>query len=205
MNNLVCFSTWIEKNSGQIQIVIGILAFVVAVIALKKILHQIKISSIQTQLTIDQIESLNKERLFDLRLRLTTRIGEHFKTLRELQDANSAASLKLYVFLIEIENNHRGSLDAMKSVDKLHREQIVSYSGLIGVKFQETQDLQNSLDKNIDIQFIENVLMEVEQNQIKYDSMWDGIKNIEKSIDDLWRPLKTGDIMKAEKIKYNLE
>ena len=56
----------------------------------------------------------------------------------------------------------------------------------------------------MDIEFIESVLLEVEQNQIIYNSMWDGIKNIGKSIDDFWLPLKTGDIMEAEKIKYKL-
>lgn len=150
------------------------------------------------------MDNFNKERLFDLRLKLTGRIGEHFKTLNALADDNNAVSLKLHVFLIEIENNHKGSLDAMRSVAETHRSQIKAYLDLIGDKSKKTNELQKSLNNNMDIEFIESVLLEVEQNQIIYNSMWDGIKNIGKSIDDFWLPLKTGDIMEAEKIKYKL-
>ncbi|NHB57009.1 hypothetical protein G9F32_03040 [Acinetobacter sp. 194] len=204
MTCLEVFSNWVEYNSGQIQIVIGIFAFFVAVIALIKILEQIKISNNQTQLSINQIDSLNKERLFDLRLRLTIRIGEQFKILRNLQDETNAVSQKLQIFLIEIKNNHENSLNGLSGIADFHREQITNYFELMNTKFKETHELQKSLDKKIDINFIENVLEEVEKNQIIYNSMWDGIIAIEKNINDIWLPLKTGDVMQAAKIKHNL-
>lgn len=57
---LVGFSTWIENNSGQIQIFIGVIALSFAVLGYFKVLKQIKISNQQTKLAAREEElSLN--------------------------------------------------------------------------------------------------------------------------------------------------
>ena len=44
LNYLVSFSTWAESNSGQIQILIGILALSLAIFGYRQIIEQIKIA-----------------------------------------------------------------------------------------------------------------------------------------------------------------
>ncbi|MCO8073145.1 hypothetical protein NI470_05370 [Acinetobacter lwoffii] len=51
---LVTLSTWAESNSGQIQIMIGVIALGFAYKAYKKVLEQIEISNKQTDISIKQ-------------------------------------------------------------------------------------------------------------------------------------------------------
>lgn len=64
----------IGKNSGQIQSIVAIVALIVAIVALFKVLKQIDISNDQTKISIEQMDKLNKERVFELRLRLRVEI-----------------------------------------------------------------------------------------------------------------------------------
>lgn len=63
-------------NSGQIQIVIAIGAIGLAFMAYRKVLEQIGISNKQTKISREQIDRLNKERLFEVILRLKGLIWE---------------------------------------------------------------------------------------------------------------------------------
>ncbi len=57
LNYLVSFSTWAESNSGQIQILIGILALSLAIFGYRQIIEQIKIAKNR------KIVQMNKENL----------------------------------------------------------------------------------------------------------------------------------------------
>jgi len=65
LNYLVSFSTWAESNSGQIQILIGILALSLAIFGYRQIIEQIKIAKKQEDRADEQrkfvlkIQSLN--------------------------------------------------------------------------------------------------------------------------------------------------
>lgn len=78
--NFVNFSTWIERNSGQIQIIIGILALFFAFIAYRKVIHQIDLSTIQ-------ISILNRERKVDLKIQLLSEVNIQIKQIVKLQNS----------------------------------------------------------------------------------------------------------------------
>lgn len=69
---LVFFSTWAENNSGQIQILIAIVALVYARKAYVKVLEQIDISNKQSNKVIEQEVIANNQRIFELRLKVIT-------------------------------------------------------------------------------------------------------------------------------------
>ena len=61
LNYLVSFSTWAESNSGQIQILIGILALSLAIFGYTQIIEQIKIAK-------KQEDRADEQRKFELKI-----------------------------------------------------------------------------------------------------------------------------------------
>ncbi|HCV3148523.1 TPA: hypothetical protein OV537_003446, partial [Acinetobacter baumannii] len=53
-NYLVSFSTWAENNSGQIQIVIAVVALWLAILGYKKVIKQIQMAKEQEEQNYQQ-------------------------------------------------------------------------------------------------------------------------------------------------------
>lgn len=75
---IVNFSTWAEGNSGQIQIVIAVVALIYAWKAYHKVLEQIEISNNQTEIANNQNQKANEQRALDLKIKI---LDELFKSL----------------------------------------------------------------------------------------------------------------------------
>lgn len=183
----------LDSNSGQIQIIIAVAALIYAWKAYRKLLKQIKISNWQTDLSLQQtkisiaqMEKLNNERFFELKLRLKIRIGEQLKTLSELQEAQNALSSKLQGLSIDTQANSPGSLDAIKNMEKLHRENLVQGWDFIQKQQIELKELSDRIVTTSDISFMESVLEDIEHKIIECNSMWRGIKNMNENIDMMW-------------------
>ncbi|TMS40551.1 hypothetical protein [Acinetobacter lwoffii] len=76
---LVSFSTWVENNSGQIQIVIAFGAIWLAFAGYKKVLQQIYIST-------KQEEQAEKNRFYELRLNLIKAVSSESHEIQILHD-----------------------------------------------------------------------------------------------------------------------
>ena len=179
-------------NAGQIQIAIAVIALIYAWKAYHKVLHQIQISDRQTDLTIQQMTKYNEERVFELKLRLKIRIGEHFKTLMELQDACNDLSLRLQELSIDTQTNHPSSFEAVELMIKGFRDSIHSTHDLISEKIGENSSHIKSISATNDLFFIEEILDKVEQNQDIYNSKMREIKNINSNVNNIWLPMKFG-------------
>lgn len=202
---LVNFSTYVERNSGQIQIVIG-------VVAIWYVLKQIKISNNQTDLSLEQtkisiaqMDKLNNERLFELRLRLKIRIGDHSKTLMELQDATNDLSSRLLALSIDTKENHPESFDVIEDMIKCWREtSIQSAWDIIKEKMQENREYLDRIAKTKDISLMEEILDKVEQNQVIYQSKMREIRSLDAHVTKVWMPMNMG-ISKALRRMHNFE
>lgn len=201
---IVNFSTWVEDNSGQIQILIGLVALAYAYRAYWKVLHQIEISDIQTNLTIEQMKKLSEERLFELKLKVTSRISDNLKLIREMQEQSNYLSGRLQVLLIETDQNYNQSLGAIQSITIIHRQTIQKAWDMVKKESERIRELKSQINEYSDIMEIENVLMKIEQNQFQYDAMFFELKDVDKSVDVFWYGLKTGDTLAASKILNNL-
>lgn len=77
---------WLGNNAvGLIQIGLAIIALIYAFKAYRKVLHQIKVSDKQTDLTIDQMTRYNNERLFEIGIRVKESILNQTGELKNLQ------------------------------------------------------------------------------------------------------------------------
>ncbi|MCH7353833.1 MULTISPECIES: hypothetical protein [unclassified Acinetobacter] len=85
---------------GLIQIAIGIIAIVLAILGYRKVLKQIDISNKQTNLTIAQVNSLNKERQADLKISLLSELNLQIKQLIEIKHNYEKLTIDLGNLLI---------------------------------------------------------------------------------------------------------
>lgn len=83
-NTLVDFSKWAESNSGQIQIIIGILAFWLAYKGYRKVLEQIQISQKEEKIANDQRGYELKIQALSLLLTASDRNHTTLKSLYEI-------------------------------------------------------------------------------------------------------------------------
>lgn len=94
---IICemISTWwgiLNTNAGAIQSILGLIAIGIAALALHKVLIQIDISNQQTNITIEQLKKYNKERFFEIGIRLReailNQIDDIENTLKILKEAD---------------------------------------------------------------------------------------------------------------------
>ncbi|GEM_PF-3308472 len=202
---LVKLSTWAEGNSGQIQIVIALVAIWYVLKQIKISNNQTDLSLKQTKISIAQMDKLNNERLFELRLRLKIRIGDHSKTLMELQDAANNLSLRLQALSIDTEENHPESFDVIEDMIKCWREtSIQSAWDIIKEKMQENREYLNRIATTKDISLMEEILDKVEQNQVIYQSKMHEIRNLDAHVTKVWMPMNMG-ISEALRRMHNFE
>lgn len=196
MECLLIFSNWVESNSGQIQILIGLVALFLAVLAYFKILEQIQISNKQTNLSIDQtnitikqMEQLKNERFFELKLRLNIRTREQQKELSSILENFNRLSARLTCFEEDIRKNYPSSSDGVKGIIDVYRTTITNSFKFATDHFKIVKELQDTIISTKELEKMEEVFYNVEKNQKLYDGSWITIRSIDKTIDDLWIPL----------------
>ncbi len=172
---LVNFSTWAEGNSGQIQIGIAVVALILAIFGYKQLFQQ---------------------RSFELRIMLSTRISSNFIELREISDSCNKLSQRLYAFSIDVQKNHPESSAVIDSVIADNRKQIEKWWEFINDEFKKNKEYKK-LKSNF--KEMEITIEQLESKQNEYHAIWNGVKNINKTIDSLWIPLNSNDLYEANR------
>jgi TolA-binding protein len=176
---LVCFSTWTENNSGQIQIVIGGLALWLAVIGYKKVLEQMTNAA--------KLEkTANEQREFELRLQLI-----------QIIDSNSAQINQLEQKLKRLQDRNRqliGNLnDANEYCRKIKEPLQTAHLKLneLGVTLKSITDESKSFirsiieDKNLTIGKLEEFLIIVSSNASTTSKIDAQLNNSKESMDTI--------------------
>lgn len=171
----VNFSTWAEGNSGQIQIVIAVVALILAIFGYKQLIQQ---------------------RSFELRIMLSTRISSNFIELREISDSCNKLSQRLYAFSLDVQKNHPESFAAIDSMVTANREPIAKWWEFINDEFNKNKEYKKV---KTDFKEMEMIIEQLESKQNEYNVIWNGIKNINKTIDSLWIPLNSADLYEANR------
>lgn len=128
---LVKFSTWAEGNSGQIQIVIALVAFWLAYKGYEKVLEQIQISREQDVVNYEQRSYELKIQVINLLFELNTSLHNKLKILHELYNA------------IE------GSTEGNDSADK--KSEIKKTLDIVTEKIEETEMLYEKIVDSAEI------------------------------------------------------
>ena len=201
----------LESSSGQIQIFIALMALGYAYMAYQKVLEQIKISNKQTDLSlrqteisIKQMDKLNQERLFELRMRLKIKISEYSNALMELQDESNNLSSRLQILSIDTKSNHPGSVDAIEGMIKNWRKSINSAWDIVGAKLKENNAYLERISTTTDIVCMEEMLDIVEQNQLIYQAKMRELRKIDDYVTKVWMPMNMG-VMEAMKAMHNFK
>lgn len=130
---LVCFSTLIEDNSGKIQIILGILAFCLAINEYKKALHQTQLGLLSIQKAQEQLDhslvqaELNQQnRFIDNKNAILTLLVELIDRSKEGLNEVSEIDTQLFVSRVEkIKNSYpeysKYSDKYIKNEDKLKK------------------------------------------------------------------------------------
>lgn len=84
-NYLVSFSTWAENNSGQIQIVIAVVALWLAILGYKKVIKQIQMAKEQEEQNYQQRNYEIKIEVINLLFKISDSIHKKLKGLYDLQ------------------------------------------------------------------------------------------------------------------------
>lgn len=113
---LVKFSTWAEGNSGQIQIVIAVIALFFAFLGYRKVIKQIEISNDQTKISLDNQALTNKQNQTDLRLHIIGILLETFDKLIALKNELSTIISQQEAFVLVA--NGRLKQDDISNINK---------------------------------------------------------------------------------------
>ena len=118
---------WLGDNAGQIQIVIAILAFILAYVVYRKVLKQIEISQ-------EQALVANKQRGFELKIQslsLTiTALDRNISKINNLQE------------VLTLSNK---SLESLSASSELNEEDIKDLIQTINLKIKDAEDFQNDI------------------------------------------------------------
>lgn len=128
-NYLACFSTWVENNSGQIQIVIGVVALSLAFLAYRGLLHQLQFSS--------------RQRKFELLSALHSSVVDNYKMLYQASIDYSPVVEKFAS--VEKDLKSRGDPDALK-ITKL-REMVEGQKNSIHQQVESLVNYSQSLSE----------------------------------------------------------
>lgn len=205
MKWLIIFSTWVENNSGQIQILIALVAIGLAIMAYKKVLEQIDISNKQTEVSIAQMNLLNKERVFELRLRLIARISEQMITLGDLDNVYATTQNKLNSLFLKSLNFDSEVIDKIDLFEREKRTILIKGRFFVVEYKKKIDDLLNKVDNTREIDLMESVLEEIEQYQIIYNSKFSELKFINQIIEYMFMGLDTPDPMKTFRVLLGVE
>lgn len=117
-NNLVIFSTWAEGNSGQIQIVIAVVALIFAFQGYRKVLEQIQISHKQMQAAARQEDLHLKFSIIDMTNKNIDLIGKILIQYPMLKKELEIIYQKL------LHNNDPDAAKIKQNLDSLERQSV---------------------------------------------------------------------------------
>lgn len=146
---LVSFSTWAEGNSGQIQIVIAVVALFFAFQGYKRVLEQIEISNDQTKISLDNQTLTNKQNQTDLRLHIIGILLETFDKLIALKNELSTIISQQEAFVLVA--NGRLKQDDISNINKfstIYRNRLNDFERYQ----QQLVEVIDSVVKNEDMQ-----------------------------------------------------
>ncbi|MNR85209.1 hypothetical protein D3C71_1566790 [compost metagenome] len=107
---------WLGSNSGQIQIVIAVIALFFAFLGYRKVIKQIEISNDQTKISLDNQALTNKQNQTDLRLHIIGILLETFDKLIALKNELSTIISQQEAFVLVA--NGRLKQDDISNINK---------------------------------------------------------------------------------------
>ncbi|MBI1450397.1 hypothetical protein IL972_00395 [Acinetobacter sp. FL51] len=187
---MVAFSTWVENNSGQIQILIAGGAIYLAWLGYKKVLEQIEISNTQTETTNEQIISLNNERVADLKINLLSEINNQIKQLVKLERGYESVSREIEsikTVFIKRFPQHIALVDDAEAQYKIASEK---NTPKLKQRITELRTLSNSVFHNeVDAKFLEESLQLIFKKnepiniaELEYDRVQQSLSKVNEAI-----------------------
>ncbi|EPF6052208.1 hypothetical protein L5R14_003314 [Acinetobacter baumannii] len=179
--NFVNLSTWIERNSGQLQIIIGLLAVFVAFIAYRKVIHQIDLSRIQ-------ISILNRERKADLKIQLLSEINIQIKQIVKLQNSYKRTFRDIKYIVDHLASQKSQHLQQFqKTKDLFDRKYEINLPAL-DKRVEELKKLSNDVFHNeFEINSLENFIQkafrksqEIDTAELDYESLISELEVVKK-------------------------
>ena len=141
--------TWLGSNSGQIQIVIAVIALFFAFLGYRKVIKQIEISNDQTKISLDNQALTNKQNQTDLRLHIIGILLETFDKLIALKNELSAIISQQEAFVLVA--NGRLKQDDISNINKfstIYRNRLNDFERYQ----QQLVEVIDSVVKNEDMQ-----------------------------------------------------
>lgn len=174
-NSLISFSTWVESNAGQIQILIGIIALAFAVLAYRKVLEQIEISNGQTNLTLNQMTSLNKERQADLKISLLSELNIQIRQLIEIKYNYDKLTIDINNFenlLNRDVNRYSNIISNMPMFKQIFNKSKTEKIEIVDTRLKDMKDLYEEVyTKEIDVNTLEKTIQQTYKNNREIDEI----------------------------------
>lgn len=176
---LVEFSTWAERNSGQIQIVIAVVALFFAYQGYKKVLEQIEISNRQEKIANNQREFelrynllnslvLNIEKNHEILLqnpKVFKKFEDFISKLKLLNDNDAVRLEKLLIILKKVEIKVKDSNNALEDM-------------LVKLMSNEHTITQEKMESHLKV--LINTLSYSNTAKYQMESMYDDFENLKK-------------------------
>lgn len=147
---------------GIIQILIGIGALSLAILAYRKVLKQIDISNQQTQLTIEQVGSLNRERQADLKTKLFAEINMQIRQFSELRKNYETMEIEISQLEIITKNKIPEVLPLAQNLSNTFQKKKQHNLNIINNELKALTDLYDEVfNMEANVGFLENTLQTV--------------------------------------------
>lgn len=188
-NKLISFSTWVESNAGQIQILIGLIALAFAVLAYRKVLEQVEISNGQTNLTLKQMTSLNKERQADLKISLLSELNIQIRQLIEIKHNYDKLTIDINNFetLLNTDvNRYSNLISNMPMFKQIFNKSKTEKIKIVDTRLKDMKDLYEEIyTKETDVNTLENTIQQTYKNNREIDEITVELNQILLSMDKL--------------------
>ncbi|WP_436462764.1 hypothetical protein [Acinetobacter seifertii] len=188
-NKLISFSTWVESNAGQIQILIGLIALAFAVLAYRKVLEQVEISNGQTNLTLKQMTSLNKERQADLKISLLSELNIQIRQLIEIKHNYDKLTIDINNFetLLNTDvNRYSNLISNMPMFKQIFNKSKTEKIMIVDTRLKDMKDLYEEIyTKETDVNTLENTIQQTYKNNREIDEITVELNQILLSMDKL--------------------
>ena len=174
---------------GIIQILIGIVAIVLAVLAYLKVLKQIDISNKQTDLTIAQVNILNKERQADLKISLLSELNLQIKQLIEIKRNYQKLTIDLANFLTKLNTDpvkFANLLSDMPIFEQIFEKTKSERTIVVDNRLKGLEELYDDIYENeVDVSTLEKTIQDTYKNNREIDSITVELNQILLAMDKL--------------------